>query len=198
MRTTLSLGIVALLGLGLGACTKDKTSNTPDASTCVPTTCAAQGKNCGSIMDGCGAVILCGTCTVPDTCGGGGAGANVCGNGMCSSTNCVAESAACGQISDGCADVLDCGTCNAPAVCGGGGVANQCAVPTTPDAGTTQHDAGTTGLCDATCMQQAGAVCCETCGCSGATVRCEPQCESPYQWDCEMGCCFEYTNYTCQ
>jgi hypothetical protein len=47
---------------------------------CAPTTCAAQGKNCGSIADGCGGNLNCGTCTAPQTCGGGGT-ANVCGGG---------------------------------------------------------------------------------------------------------------------
>jgi hypothetical protein len=47
---------------------------------CTPTTCAAQGKNCGSIGDNCGGNLNCGTCTAPQTCGGGGT-ANVCGGG---------------------------------------------------------------------------------------------------------------------
>ncbi|TMA58782.1 MAG: hypothetical protein E6J75_04610 [Deltaproteobacteria bacterium] len=46
--------------------------------TCTPTTCAAQGKNCGTILDGCGGTLTCGTCTAPQICGGGGI-ANVCG-----------------------------------------------------------------------------------------------------------------------
>jgi Glycosyl hydrolases family 16 len=50
-----------------------------DAS-CTPTTCAAQGKNCGSISDGCGGTLSCGSCASPETCGGGGV-ANVCGGG---------------------------------------------------------------------------------------------------------------------
>jgi hypothetical protein len=45
---------------------------------CTPTTCVAQGKNCGSIPDGCGGALSCGMCTSPMTCGGGGV-ANVCG-----------------------------------------------------------------------------------------------------------------------
>ena len=47
---------------------------------CTPTTCAAQGKNCGTIPDGCGGTLTCGVCTAPQTCGGGGV-ANVCGVG---------------------------------------------------------------------------------------------------------------------
>ena len=45
---------------------------------CVPTTCAAGGLTCGSVSDGCGATLSCGTCTLPQTCGGTGI-ANVCG-----------------------------------------------------------------------------------------------------------------------
>lgn len=196
MRRQVIVGLVALATLGLVGCNKDDTGNgTPDAAPCTPTTCAAQSKDCGSIMDGCGQILECGSCTVPDTCGGG-LTANLCGNGLCTPTTCVAESAACGQISDGCASVLECGTCNAPAVCGGGGVPNTCGVPSTVDAGVSP-DASTSGNCDPTCMNQSGAVCCEDCGCGGATVRCTPVCEEPYQWDCEMGCCFEYTTYTC-
>jgi lysophospholipase L1-like esterase len=48
------------------------------APTCVPTTCAAGGKNCATISDGCGGMLDCGSCVSPDTCGGAGV-ANVCG-----------------------------------------------------------------------------------------------------------------------
>jgi endoglucanase len=48
------------------------------ASACVPTTCAAGGKTCGSISDGCGGTLQCGSCAAPQTCGGAGV-ANVCG-----------------------------------------------------------------------------------------------------------------------
>ena len=48
------------------------------AVACTPTTCAVQGKNCGTISDGCGGTLVCGSCTAPQTCGGGGV-ANVCG-----------------------------------------------------------------------------------------------------------------------
>jgi hypothetical protein len=51
---------------------------TVNVSTCVPTTCAAQGKNCGVISNGCGGTLpSCGTCTAPQTCGA--VTANVCG-----------------------------------------------------------------------------------------------------------------------
>ncbi len=45
---------------------------------CVKATCASTGANCGTIFDGCGGTISCGSCSAPATCGGGGQ-ANVCG-----------------------------------------------------------------------------------------------------------------------
>lgn len=89
---------------------------------CAPTTCAEQGKNCGTIGNGCGGTLNCGDCTAPQTCGGGGT-ANVCG---CTPTTCAAEERTCGTIADGCGGSLDCGTCTAPDSCGGGGTPNVC------------------------------------------------------------------------
>jgi hypothetical protein len=98
--------------------------------TCVPTTCAAQGKNCGAIPDGCGGMLTCGSCTAPATCGGGGT-ANVCGTGACTPTTCAAQHAECGSIPDGCGHTLTCPvTCGSPATCGGGGSANVCGYTT--------------------------------------------------------------------
>ncbi len=48
------------------------------ATPCLPTSCAAAGKNCGAISDGCNHVIECGDCKPPLRCSGGGV-ANVCG-----------------------------------------------------------------------------------------------------------------------
>ena len=50
----------------------------PDAGTCVPKTCQELGAKCGANGDGCGNIIQCGTCTLPQVCGGGGI-PNVCG-----------------------------------------------------------------------------------------------------------------------
>jgi hypothetical protein len=46
---------------------------------CVPKTCAELGYNCGPAGNGCGGSLSCGTCTAPETCGGGGT-ASVCGS----------------------------------------------------------------------------------------------------------------------
>jgi hypothetical protein len=95
-------------------------------TTCTPTTCSAQGKTCGSISDGCGGALNCGSCTSPQTCGGGGV-ANVCGEtSSCTPTTCAAQGKNCGNLSDGCGGTLNCGGCPSPQTCGGGGVANVC------------------------------------------------------------------------
>src|SRR5512132_2786998 len=39
-----------------------------DGTTCTPTTCAAQGAQCGSISNGCGGTLECGTCNWDETC----------------------------------------------------------------------------------------------------------------------------------
>src|SRR6185436_6445055 len=49
-----------------------------DMPACVPTTCDLERKNCGEISDGCGGMLKCGSCAVPNVCGGGGK-MNVCG-----------------------------------------------------------------------------------------------------------------------
>lgn len=51
----------------------------PDANQCIPKTCVDLALNCGPAGDGCGGLLNCGTCVMPDTCGGGGVG-GVCGN----------------------------------------------------------------------------------------------------------------------
>ena len=94
--------------------------------TCAPITCAALGKNCGSLSDGCGGTLNCGTCGGSQTCGGGGK-ANVCG--PCLPTTCADQGKTCGGIPDGCGSWLNCGTCSGTQTCGGAGTANVCGTP---------------------------------------------------------------------
>jgi endo-1,4-beta-D-glucanase Y len=84
---------------------------------CTPTTCAALGKNCGSVSDGCGGTLSCGSCTSPQTCGGAGT-PNVCG---CAPATCASLGKNCGSVADGCGGTLSCGSCTSPLTCGGGG-----------------------------------------------------------------------------
>jgi len=106
--------------------------DTPDANPgCGLVTCASAGATCGPIGDGCGGVIDCGTCTPPETCGGGGQ-LFTCGDGAagCTPRSCAAAGAECGVVADGCGGVTaDCGDCPSGQTCGGGGVANVCATP---------------------------------------------------------------------
>ena len=97
----------------------------PDASAvCSPTTCAAEGKNCGFVPDGCGHMLACGACPVGSACGASGT-ENVCGS-VCTPTTCAASGKNCGTISDGCGKTLACGSCAAGESCGASGVPNVC------------------------------------------------------------------------
>src|SRR5262249_7621855 len=89
-------------------------------TTCQPTTCAAQGKNCGEIPNGCnGRALDCGSCSLPQTCGGGGV-PNVC----CGSTAC--QSGQCGTVPpSGFVGEHGCGGCPSDQLCGATAL-NQC------------------------------------------------------------------------
>lgn len=57
---------------------------------CVPTTCEANGATCGTISDGCGGTLSCGTCgsgqqCLANTCGCDAGKVDCCGNGVCTS-----------------------------------------------------------------------------------------------------------------
>jgi hypothetical protein len=103
----------------------------PGPTSCTPLTCASAGAaNCGPVGDGCGGLLQCGTCTAPETCGGGGK-PSVCGG----STKCTPKKCSdfpdggvgsCGPIADGFGGLVTCGTCVAPQTCGGGGVPSTC------------------------------------------------------------------------
>jgi hypothetical protein len=105
-----------------------------------PALCMAANANCGTISDGNGGTVNCGTCTAPQTCGGGGT-ANQCG---CTTKTCPAGNTGdtCGSMPDGCGGTLSCacvagdvcssttsGTCQpacVPKTCGSGGVGSAC------------------------------------------------------------------------
>ncbi|HLL53107.1 MAG TPA: hypothetical protein VK447_06170, partial [Myxococcaceae bacterium] len=97
----------------------------PGKPACKPTSCEAQGKNCGQADDGCGNALDCGGCATGTSCGGGGK-ANVCGRPDCRPKNCAELGFNCGQAADGCGGILSCGACSGDETCGGGGKANVC------------------------------------------------------------------------
>ena len=99
--------------------------------TCTPLTCTELGYTCGTQGDGCGGTLDCGTCTAPQTCGGGGQ-AGQCGfpdAGTCAPLTCAQQNFNCGPAGDGCGGTLDCGPCTPPQTCGGGGTFGQCGYP---------------------------------------------------------------------
>ena len=65
-------------GTGLQATDGGVTLSGGGAPPCVPKTCLSLGFTCGVQSDGCGNALNCGTCTFPQTCGGGGM-PSVCG-----------------------------------------------------------------------------------------------------------------------
>jgi hypothetical protein len=132
-----------------------------------PKTCISLGITCGKAGDGCGGTIDCGTCTPPETCGGGGK-ASQCGDSTpCKPKTCQDLNANCGQQGDGCGNVIQCGTCNLPQTCGGGGTPNQCgAVAQGPDAGPPPScTPKTCATANANCGQVSD-------GCGGLTPSC--------------------------
>lgn len=150
---------------GNGVCT--------DPNECVPTTCVAEGANCGSVLDGCGDALDCGTCTGPKTCGGAGI-PNVCGDNSCTPTTCVAEGKNCGVIEDGCSGMLNCGTCGGSQTCGGASVANVCGSPNcTPT--TCQAEGKNCGVLSDGCGEQLNCGACQapdSCGGGGTANVC--------------------------
>jgi hypothetical protein len=69
-----------------GDSSQDPNASRPDPAPCEPVTCAAQGKDCGYIRDGCGEFIECGTCEAPEYCSA--QVANECGTGTGSGVVC--------------------------------------------------------------------------------------------------------------
>jgi hypothetical protein len=90
---------------------------TPYTPICTPTTCAAQGIDCGPAGDGCGNLLECGSCAAGETCGGGGPG--TCGNTVkCVPASCGKQGIQCGPAGDGCGGEIQCGNCPTGEICG--------------------------------------------------------------------------------
>ena len=102
-------------------------SSSTTTTMCTPTTCGAQGANCGTLPDGCGGTLDCGSCTGTDTCGGGGT-PNVCGctdDGM----TCINNGQICGPAINNCGHSISCGTCGAGRCCFDSCVCSSCFCP---------------------------------------------------------------------
>jgi hypothetical protein len=93
---------------------------------CNPLTCDKLGYTCGPAGNGCGGSLSCGTCTAPETCGGGGKFSQCGGSSACIPKTCSDLGFNCGPAGDGCGGLLSCGTCSGGESCGGGGTPSQC------------------------------------------------------------------------
>jgi hypothetical protein len=106
-----------IIGAGVSTC----------APTCTPQTCAQANVTCGPATDGCGNIIMCGSCPSPEVCVAG-----ACTTG-CTPKTCSGQGFACGMQGDGCGNAINCGscspgqTCNAGACTSGGCTAKTCA-----------------------------------------------------------------------
>lgn len=128
MRGWRAAGIASLIVWALAGCSNTNKPPGPppnEGGSCTPATCAAQGKNCGTVSDGCGKTLACGSCGGGETCGGGGA--NLCGKG-CVAATCDSLNKSCGPVSDGCGGTLDCGGCASGQSCGANGTPNVCGI----------------------------------------------------------------------
>lgn len=152
----------------------------PDAGACVPQSCAALGRTCGSAPDTCGGTLFCGTCPVNQQCSGAGACVPVC----TPETNldlCLKVSAVCGTITatDRCGSSrsFPCGTCPAGLECG-------VLAPNTCACTTTSCPSGTFcegGKCVAGCAKPADCAnggLCENgkCVCAAGDHECSGKC----------------------
>jgi hypothetical protein len=139
---------------------------------CVPSTCQAVGYTCGKNGDGCGGILDCGACVLPETCGGGGF--SKCGAfqsvssdaGSCTPTTCMALGFDCGAAADSCGGLLQCGACAAPMTCGGGGF-SKCGLP--PGIGA---DGGPISSCTPTTCPALGYDCGAAADGCGGLVQC--------------------------
>ena len=111
---------------------------TPNLCGCAPESqaalCLSLGAGCGSVtaVDHCGGVrmLACGSCNLPQTCGGGGV-TNACGCTPDADANeCTRAGLDCGMatVTDNCGAMrpVACGVCGPYLTCGGGGKANLC------------------------------------------------------------------------
>jgi len=78
------IGFVGLIGaVGSAGCGRSTVSD------CEPITCAAEGRDCGSLADGCGGILVCGTCTAPNETCSDVAGICICDFDECNGVCCA-------------------------------------------------------------------------------------------------------------
>src|SRR5260370_11074861 len=102
----------------LGSCVQ------PYKPICTPTTCMAQGIECGPAGDGCGGALDCHPCPPGQICGAGGPGK--CSVAVCTPKDCKALGDMCGPAAHGCGGLHEFGPCPLGQTCGGRGKSGVC------------------------------------------------------------------------
>src|SRR5207237_1200815 len=83
--------------------------------TCTPRTCASAGATCGTISDGCGGTITCGTCSPGQVCDSASKTCKAAPTSSCQTCSSIAAS--CGNWSNACGGTISCGACSPGQVC---------------------------------------------------------------------------------
>ena len=91
---------------------------------CTPETCDNLSVECGTVDDGCGNVLNCGSCDAGMACNSAGECIDICISKTCEDLNVE-----CGTTDDGCGNTLNCGTCENGMTCNSAG---ECVVLCTP------------------------------------------------------------------
>ncbi len=134
------------------ACTAPAICN--GGSCCAPVTTCPVGDNCGTVTNGCGGTLNCGTCSgAQQQCV-----ANKC---TCVPTTTCPAGDVCGTVSDGCGGTVNCGTCS--------GAQQQCQANKCVCVPATTCPAG--DVCGTVSNGCGGTINCGTC--SGAQQQCQ-------------------------
>ncbi|HEY3450570.1 MAG TPA: hypothetical protein VGK67_29710 [Myxococcales bacterium] len=130
MKTHLVAFVASALLFGVGC---SQPANT-DPKPCEPKTCEGEGWQCGTLDDGCGNRLECGTCSAPLICGGGD-DPHACAPCRAESTAafCTRHERDCGPFTGdnlcGASRTVNCGSCSNGMTCGGGGFEGRCGTP---------------------------------------------------------------------
>jgi hypothetical protein len=108
--------VVALSGCGVDG---SRETGSVHQATCYPLNCYNDSATCGTIDDGCGGTVNCGTCPKGE----------VCTNNNCYSVNCKPSTCgpnSCGCSGDGCGGTVCCGGCPVGSYCNSVACAQLC------------------------------------------------------------------------
>ena len=98
---------------------------TPPAPACTPDTCQSLDRHCGTVSDGCGGSLSCGSCQSDHSCTAGYCVPNPVTPPtppppVCTADTCQSLDRHCGTVSNGCGGTLNCGGCTSGYSCNGG------------------------------------------------------------------------------